>query len=135
MSKLHVEVSVSSNPVGYMTLLTNEAMAELGASSVGAAVARPPHLVKQCAEAWVDKKFNHPLIAMMREDFSSGEKWEKVFVHGVFNHPEELDHIRNCGVQTMHISSIMNDLMHPQNGRSTSGEVKDILRMMKLTDQ
>lgn len=131
----HFEVSVSANPVGYMTLLTKEAMAELGATSAGAAVARPPHLVKQCAEAWVQRKFLHPVISACRDDFVPGSQWEMVFAHGVLNHPEELEYIKGCGVKTVHISKIIDDLRNPGHRRSTSGEVKDIIRMMQLLDQ
>lgn len=132
---LHVEVSVSANPVGYMTPLTSEAVIELGAKGVGAAIARPPLMVQQCAKAWVEKKFHHPVINARRNDFSPHSVWKMVFVHGVLNHPEELEHIKQCGVETIHISAIINKLRNPTNGISTSGEVKDIIRMMNLLEQ
>lgn len=128
----HFEVSVSANPVGYMTSLTNEAMAELGVRHLGSAVARPPHIVQQCAKAWVERKFLHPVINACRDDFAPNSKWKMVFVHGVLNHPEELECIRSFGIETMHISVIIDDLRNPGHGRSTSGEVKDIIRMMQL---
>lgn len=132
---LHIEVSVSANPVGYMTPLTPEAAAELGANGLGAAIARPPHIVQKCAQAWVEKKFHHPVISARRNDFAPHSQWQMVFVHGVLNHPEELDHIRHCGIETIHISAIINNLRNPVNGISTSGEVKDIMRMMQLLEQ
>jgi hypothetical protein len=129
---VHYEVSVSSNPIGYMTPLTNEAMTELGVRHLGSAVARPPHIAQQCANAWVERKFLHPIISACRDDFAPGSQWKMVFVHGVLNHPEELEYIRNCGIETIHISTIIDDLRNPQHGRSTSGEVKDMIRMMGL---
>lgn len=101
VEKIHVEVSVSVNPLGYMTPLTPETMRELGVSSLGSAKKRTPEIAKICTDAWVEKKFLHPEVVALREQFSSGSPWKMAFVHGVLNYPEELEHIRNCGVETI----------------------------------
>lgn len=135
IEKVHYEVSVSVNPLGYMTPLTSEAMKELGARSLGSAVKRTSDIARQCTEAWVHKKFLHPEVVALREHFSSGPAWKMAFVHGAMNYPEELEHIRNCGVETIHINTIIDDLRNPRHGRTTSGEVKDMMRMMELLAQ
>lgn len=74
----HYEVSVSMNPVGYITSLTRADQAELGVNNSGSAAKRSELILRQSVEAWVEKKFRHPIRIAMRDKCLPGWKADVV---------------------------------------------------------
>jgi hypothetical protein len=90
----HVEVQVSTNPVAYISPLTDVQVKQFGKAKTSA-WARPPEVLAASVAAWVEKKFNSPGKAKAREKAWAKLPWSLEFVHGEARHPEELDLIRS----------------------------------------
>lgn len=133
--RCHFEVSVSMNPVGYISELTKEGQVELGVKSPGSAKMRPQHVLKQSVEAWVTKKFRHPTRAAMRDKCLPGGEWECTFVHGVANHPEELQMIRDHGVQTLNINTVIDELLVMKEAMATSSIGREIIDVIRIREK
>lgn len=131
----HYEVSVSMNPVGYITSLTRADQAELGVNNSGSAAKRSELILRQSVEAWVEKKFRHPIRVAMRDKCLPGGEWEYVFVHGVANYPEELEMIRQCGVQTIAINGVIDDILAMKETLGTSSIGREIVDMIRLRER
>lgn len=133
--RCHYEVSVSMRPVGYISDLTSDGQIELGVKSKGSAKMRPTHLLEQSVDAWVEKKFRHPIRDGMREKCLPGGKWEYAFVHGVANHPEELAMIRDHGVKTLNINMVIDELLVMKEKMATSSIGREIIDVIHIREQ
>lgn len=131
----HYEVSVSMNPVGYITSLTRTAQSELGVNNAGSAIKRSDLILKQSVEAWVTRKFHHPIRAAMRNRCLPGGEWECVFVHGVANYPEELELIRQSGVKTVSINTVIDEILAMKETLGTSSIGREIADMIRLRER
>ena len=135
IQRCHYEVSVSINPVGYITSLTRTAQIELGVNNSGSAIKRSGPILRQSVEAWVEKKFRHPIRAAMRDKCLPGGEWECVFVHGAVNYPEELDAIRQCGVQTVSINTVIDEILAMKETLGTSSIGREIVDMIRIREK
>lgn len=88
----HVESQVSLNPVSYVTPLTSERAAAVGKART-TAWKRPREIVAESVAAWVEKKFDSKNKAKVRERLWPGLEWQRILVHGVAKHPEELEEL------------------------------------------
>lgn len=88
----HVESQVSLNPVSYITPLTSERAKRLGKSKT-TAWSRPPEVVAESVAAWVEKKFNSKDKTQVRERLWPRQKWQKILVHGIAKHANELEEL------------------------------------------
>ena len=86
----HIESQVSFNPVSYITPLTKELSQSLKKART-TAWKRPPEVVAQCVDAWLEKKFDSPSKARVREKLWPGLNWQKILVHGAVKNADELD--------------------------------------------
>lgn len=120
---VHVEVSISTNPVGYLCNLTAEDSKSLGLA-VGSAKRRSDALVLSTAEAWVKKKFDHPSKVKAQDQLAKGVAFKKVFVHGKMNYREELDHIERLGVEVIPFEKVISEI--PYGKFRTGGVGADI---------
>lgn len=135
IQRCHYEVSVSMNPVGYISSLTASAQAELGVNNSGSAAKRSDFILQQSVEAWVEKKFRHPIRSAMRDKCLPGGEWECVFVHGVANYPAELDMIRQCGVRTLSINTVIDEILAMKETLGTSSIGREIVDMIRLRER
>ena len=62
----HVEVQSSFRPMNYLTPLTKRISAEKG-KGTGAAIARTPEEMRECVEAWIEKKYEKPKIVFRKQ--------------------------------------------------------------------
>jgi hypothetical protein len=107
----HVEVQASFRPIGYISPVTDE-IANTFVATPKSAKKRPPEIVKQCAEAWVESKFKRQRKKTAREQAWPGQGWEFVFVHAVVREPEELKAIAACGVRLVPLHEVLQGLEH-----------------------
>lgn len=107
----HVEVQASFRPIGYISPVTDE-IAKTFTATPKSAKKRPPEIVKQCAEAWVESKFKKQRKETARELAWPGQHWEYVFVHAVVREPEELNAIAACGVRLVPLHEVLQGLEH-----------------------
>lgn len=106
----HVEVQASFRPIGYIAKwLPHHIQAGLAAAPA-AAGQRTPDVIRECAEAWVNLKFDSPTKTTMRERLWPGLSWRKVLVHGVTLSRHEVRCIAECGVSTVSLRQVMQEL-------------------------
>ncbi len=127
---IHVEVSISTNPVGYMCNLTAKDSKSLGIA-VGSAKRRSDDLLQKTAAAWVEKKFCHPRKAEAKRQLARGVEFRNVFVHGLVNYPAELAHIASLGVDVVPFERVLAEC---QSGAfKTGGAGADIASLLAFT--
>ncbi len=115
----HVEVQVSSRPVGYISGKT--------------AKSRPPEQIKATVESWVQKKFNHPDKEKLRNRLSNTTDWEFLFIYGVVRSDEEINLINKLGIKTISIEHVLDELINPKESCGfTTYAGTDILEIMGL---
>lgn len=107
----HVEVQASFRPIGYIAPVTDEIAKRFDATRKSAKK-RPPAIVKECAEAWVESKFQKRQKVSAREQAWPGQKWCYVFVHAVVRETEELEAIAACGVRLVPLYEVLQGLEH-----------------------
>ena len=105
----HVECQVSTNPIGYISPLTDAQSSKLGKKKTSVWV-RPPSVLKASVSAWVDKKFRSPLKAKARDRAWENLTWSLELVHGAVRYPIELDFIRAEGISIVPFHSILESL-------------------------
>jgi hypothetical protein len=135
VERCHYEVSVSMNPVGYITNLPKAAQVELGVQNSGSAAKRSDHILRQSVEAWVEKKFRHPIRTALRDKCLPGGEWKYVFVHGVANYPQELALIGQCGVQTVSINTVIDEIFDMKETHGTSSIGREIIDMIRIRER
>lgn len=115
----HVEAQVSFRPVGYITPISNEHLADF-AKSRTSAKARPETLLRSCVAAWIEKKFTSKRKFKAREQAWAGLHWKYVFVHGVVRDQLELTMIAEHGVQVVPFHNILDRLKHDSSSQRGS---------------
>jgi hypothetical protein len=88
-----IEAQVSTNPIAYISPLTDAQAKQIGKAKTSA-WARPPEVLQVSVVAWVEKKFHSAGKVSARNKAWPGLTWWLEFVHGEVRHPEELDYIR-----------------------------------------
>lgn len=107
----HVEVQASFRPIGYFSPVTDEIAKKFDATPKSAKK-RPPEIVKECAEAWVESKFKKPRKVTAREQAWRAQDWKFVLVHAVVRDPEELKAVAACGVRLVPLHEVLKGLEH-----------------------
>ncbi len=102
----HVEAQVSFRPVSYITKLTEELAKKFGKKTT-TAWERPPEVLKECVEAWVNKKFTCKKKTGTREKCWPNISWELYLVHGRVKHDSELVEIKQCGIKLMPFHQVL----------------------------
>lgn len=125
----HIEAQVSTNPVAYISPLTDAQSKQLGKSRTSAWV-RPPELLKVSVAAWVEKKFFSPSKVAARERAWPGLSWSLEFVHGVVRHPQELELIRSHGIRTHAFHTVLASLCNDEAVAHKGGAGTDIAEML-----
>lgn len=121
----HIEVQVSTNPISYISPLTDAQAKQLGKTKTSA-WARPPQVLKEAVSAWVEKKFHAHGKVSARSRVWPGLSWSLEFVHGSVRHPEELDLIRAHGIKTTTFFSVLESLCHVEALAHKGGAGTDI---------
>lgn len=125
----HVEVQVSTNPIAYISPLTEQHAKEFGRSKTSA-WARPPAVLEASVAAWVNKKYLSAGKASARERAWPGLTWSLELVHGAVRHAEELDVIRAHGIKTDTFYSVLASLCNDKALTHKGGAGTDIAEML-----
>jgi len=125
----HIEVQVSTNPVAYISPLTNAQSKSLGKAKTSA-WARPEDVLRDSVAAWVEKKFRSPKKVKARNNAWPELEWKLEFVHGDVRHPNELKLIRECGITTHTFHSLLDSLCSAAGGAHKGGAGTDIAEIL-----
>ena len=114
---LHVEVTVSANPIGY-----------IGGASVKK---RTSEEVRAGAEDWIIKKFQgrKGQVGRRREELCPNRNWRFMLVYGNLKYPEELDSIKDGGVEVKHIGEVLEELRDRKRTFVTSSEASGVAEL------
>jgi hypothetical protein len=115
---LHVEVTVSANPIGYIGGDAN-------------AKKRTPQEIKAGAEEWFVTKFQGKKgqVVGRREELCTDRNWRLMLVYGNLKYPEELDSKEACGVEVKHIGEVLDELRDRKRTFVTSSEASGIAEL------
>jgi hypothetical protein len=125
----HIEVQVSTNPVSYISPLTDAQSRQFGKAKTSA-WARPQEVLEAAVSAWIEKKFHSPGKVSARNKAWPGLTWSLGFVHGSVRHPEELDFIRAHGIQTHEFYKVLASLCNDAALTHKGGAGTDIAEML-----
>ena len=125
----HIEVQVSTNPIAYISPLTDAQVKVLGKSKTSA-WARPRDVLEVAVSAWVEKKFHSPGKVKARNKAWPGLLWSLEFVHGSVRHPEELGLIGDNGIKLHTFYSVLASLCNDEVVAHKGGAGTDIAEML-----
>lgn len=125
----HIEVQVSTNPVSYVSPLTEAQSKQLGKARTSA-WSRPHDVLEVAVSAWVEKKFYAKGKVAARNKAWPGLRWSLEFVHGVVRHPEELALIQQKGIATVTFHSVLTSLCSGPTLAHKGGAGTDIADML-----
>jgi hypothetical protein len=128
---LHIEVQVSHKPVRYIS----DFIAELHVAgrSTSHAANRTEEELRQCCQAWVKKKFDHPRKQAVRNKLFPNQQWKYILVHGNVRSGKELEILEELGVETVDIRIIIEQMISTYLKRyGTSSVGRDIINLFKL---
>ena len=125
----HIEAQVSTNPIAYISPLTETHAKQLGKARTSA-WKRPRDVLEASVSAWVEKKFFARTKVLARQKAWPGLTWSLEFVHGVVRHPEELELIRGHGIKTHTFHSVLASLCDESALAHKGGAGTDIAEMI-----
>ena len=117
---LHVEVTVSADPIGYI-------------GGVGVKK-RTPEEVKASVGDWFIKKFQGKKMQVVRrrEELCPNRNWRFMLVYGNLKYPEELDSIKDYGVEVKHIGEVLEELRDRKRTFVTSSEASGVAELFDI---
>jgi hypothetical protein len=127
----HVEVQVSFRPVSYIGKLSRAEQERHGAKSANSAKRRPPQLIAETIQAWVQKKFKSPKKQQMRDQCWPGIKWDYKLIHAKVFDPSELSFIEKHEVKTIPLHKILVDLYSHKPGELFGAAGTDIAELIR----
>ena len=121
---LHVEVTVFAHPIGYIAK----------DASGGYVKKRTPEEVRAYAGDWVIKKFQgtNEQVVKRRKELCSARQWHFMLVYGNLKYPEELDAIKDCGVEVKHIGEVLEELKDHKGTFATSSEASGVAELFDI---
>jgi hypothetical protein len=125
----HIEAQVSTNPIAYISPLTEGQAKQFGEAKTSA-WARPPDVLQVAVSAWVEKKFHSAGKTVARNKAWPDLTWSLEFVHGEVRHPEELHEIRSHGIKTHTFYSVLASLCNDAALTHKGGAGTDIAEML-----
>ena len=125
----HIEVSVSTNPIAYISKVP-KAIQKANGIGPDCAKTRSEDEIRVGIQEWVEKKFNHPRKVKLRKVLCPGN-WTQELVVNVVKHEEELGLFEEAGVKISHFPDIICEM---QNSdfliKAAAGN--DLLNLMML---
>lgn len=127
----HVEVTVSINPISYITKVPASIRKQTGVAAHNAKK-RDLEQLTQGVHEWVEAKFNLPRKVDLRNRLCSGS-WTKELVVGSVKHEEELTLLREAGVIIHRLKDILSEMANtPGVVRAAAGA--DLYDLMLLKE-
>ncbi|MGO8925792.1 MAG: hypothetical protein ACLQU3_02685 [Limisphaerales bacterium] len=101
----HIEVTVSINPISYITKVPAAIGKQTG---IGAHNAKKRDVAQltQGVREWVEAKFNQPHKVELKQRLCPGD-WTRELVVGRVKHEDELDLLRQAGLTVHHLKDIL----------------------------
>lgn len=124
----HYEVSVSSNPISYISKYGPEDRRRLGISAHNARRRDDCELARLVRE-WVKKKFHSPVTERVRQDLCA-TTWQLGFVHGKVKYQEELRMIQECGIKVVAFSTLVHEMLSVERTKrqeAAGGRIVELL--------
>lgn len=125
----HIEVSVSTNPIAYISKVPKAIQKREGIGP-DCAKMRSEGEIRVGIQEWVEKKFNHPKKVKLRNQLFPGN-WSQELVVNVVKHEEEPELFEEAGVKIIRFPDIIHEMQ-----RSTSvikaAAGNDLLNLMML---
>lgn len=128
----HVEVQVSFRPVSYISKLSKESIAALGAKSASSAIARTPAVLEASVQEWVHKKFDAKQKLKMRELCWKSLTWSRKFVHGAVKDQAELSLIGSQCIELIPFEAVLEELCGHPVGELFGGAGTDIAEIIRF---
>lgn len=104
----HLEVQASVRPISYLSPLSKAYQKSTGRKPMSAKERTLDELESSVNE-WIEKKFNLPRKKELRKKLFDGE-WSFELVINKVRHPEEIEHIRERGIQVHHLGDVIAEL-------------------------
>jgi hypothetical protein len=104
----HIEVTVSTNPISYITKVPAAIRKQTGISAHNPKKRDMAQLTQGVRE-WVDAKFNKPRKVELKQRLCPGD-WTKELVVGSTKHQAELDLLSQAGLIIHHLKDIFADM-------------------------
>ncbi len=104
---IHVEVSISTNPLAYIAPLTPADIKATGARVASSAKRREGDVVARAVAAWIYKKFEHPKKIKAMKQLAPGVPFRRVFVVGKVKYPEEATAIATHGIEVIGFEDVV----------------------------
>jgi len=131
----HVEITLSVNPISYISKVPKAIQKERG---IGAnnAKRRDEAELKQGVAEWIEKKFDHPGMEDLRQRLCPG-KWGKQLVLGEVKHKEEIPLFREAGIEVLFLKDVISEMVKGGNIiRAAAGaDLVDLVLLKKLDAQ
>ena len=125
----HVEVQASFRPIGYICPLAADLVPSF-AKSKTSAKERSPDIIEPSVTAWLEKKFFSTVKENMRNSKWPNVNWNYYFVHAKVRESLELELMRQAGIQTISLHTILGDLQHLA-GQITGGAGTDLAELIE----
>ncbi len=132
----HIEVQASINPVSYITGVS-KAIQKHSGSAPNSAKKRSQEELEECVQEWIHKKFHKDIKEKARDLLVPNVKWKYELVVNKIKHSDEIDVIKNQGIDVIFLSEIIIDLVKgetPIEGASGSDFVNLVLLNNLMTE-
>jgi hypothetical protein len=123
---------VSFRPVSFISKLSKESMAVLGAKTASSAITRTPAVLESSVREWVHKKFDAKQKVNMRQKCWKGLTWSRKFVHGAVKHEAELALIESHGITLIPFETVLEELCGQPVGELFGGAGTDIAEIIRF---
>ena len=100
----HIEVQASFNPVSYLTKVPKEK--RLPGQGAHSAKHRSDDELFDSVQGWIKQKFDHPKKISQRKALFDGHWTRELVIHNL-KHPEELNLIREAGINIHQLSDVI----------------------------
>jgi hypothetical protein len=109
----HVEITLSVNPISYISKVPKAIQKERG---IGAnnAKRRDVAELKQGVAEWIEKKFDHPGMEVLRQSLCPG-KWKKELVLNKVRHEEEIALFQEAGIEVFFLKNLVSEMVEGDN--------------------
>jgi len=105
----HIEVTVSINPISYITKVPAAIRKQTGIGPHNAK-RRDVALLTQGVHEWIEAKFNQLRKVQLRNSLCPGS-WSKELVVGNIKHEEELDLLRQAGITIHRLKDVLTEMI------------------------
>jgi hypothetical protein len=105
----HIEIQISTNPISYISPVPKAIQKTRGIGPAHAGK-RTTDEVNQGIREWINKKFNQPKKASLRERLFPGP-WTRELVVNTVKYPVELELFKRAGITILHLNDIVRSMV------------------------